>query len=55
MSSELEDVRHQLAALTARVDAIEGLRAMMDRDLGGKLDMIVAMLERLTPPGDGQA
>ena len=33
MSSELEDVRHQLAALTARVDAIEGLRAMMDRDL----------------------
>jgi chromosome segregation ATPase len=31
--SELEDVRQQLAALTARVDAIEGLRAMMDRDL----------------------
>ena len=84
MSSELEDVRHQLAALTARVDAIEGLRAMMDRDLtdikprmdaqdhllqalhitqanhtqtefGGKLDTIVAMLDRLTPPGDGQA
>jgi septal ring factor EnvC (AmiA/AmiB activator) len=33
MSSELEDVRQQLAALTARVDGIEGLRAMMDRDL----------------------
>ena len=33
MSSELEEVRHQLAALSARVDAVEGLRAMMDRDL----------------------
>ena len=102
--SELEDLRQQLAALTARVDSIEGLRAMMDRDLadikqrmdaqdhllqalhitqgnhtqrltrieerldriedtlrrvetefGGKLDMIVAMLDRLTPPGEGQA
>jgi septal ring factor EnvC (AmiA/AmiB activator) len=99
MSSELEDVRHQLAALTTRVDAIEGLRAMMDRDLAdikqrmdaqdlllqalhvtqsnhtqrltrieeslgrvdatlgrvepdfrGKLDTIVAMLDRLMPP-----
>ena len=104
MSSELDDVRHQLAALSARVDAVEGLRAMMDRDLadikqrmdaqdhllqalhitqanhtqrltrieerldriedtlrrvetefGGKLDTIVAMLDRLTPPADGQA
>jgi septal ring factor EnvC (AmiA/AmiB activator) len=33
MSSELDDLRQQLAALTARVDGIEGLRAMMDRDL----------------------
>ena len=33
MSSELEEVRQQLAALTARVDGSEGLRAMMDRDL----------------------
>jgi archaellum component FlaC len=104
MSSELEEVRHQLAALSARVDAIEGLRAMMDRDLadikqrmdaqdhllqalhitqanhtqrltrieerldriedtlrrvetefGGKLDMIVEMLDRLTPPAEGRA
>ena len=104
MSSELEDVRHQLAALTTRVDAIEGLRAMMDRDLAdikqrmdaqdlllqalhvtqsnhtqrltriedslgrvdaalgrvesdfrGKLDTIVAMLDRLMPPADGLA
>jgi septal ring factor EnvC (AmiA/AmiB activator) len=31
--SELEDLRQQLAALTARVDAVEGPRAMMDRDL----------------------
>jgi archaellum component FlaC len=108
MSSELEDVRHQLAALSARVGAIEGLRAMMDRDLAdikqrmdaqdhllqalhitqanhtqrltrieeslgrldtavgrldtavgrletefrGKLDTIIGMLDRLTPPGD---
>jgi chromosome segregation ATPase len=118
MSSELEEVRHQLAALSARVDAIEGLRAMMDRDLAdikqrmdaqdhllqalhitqanhtqrltrieerldrieerltgveerltgveqalgrldadfrGKLDMIVAMLDRLMPPAEAQA
>ena len=111
MSSELDDVRHQLAALSARVDAVEGLRAMMDRDLAdikqrmdaedhllqalhitqanhtqrlsrieeqltrvevrltrveqalgrldadfrGKLDMIVAMLDRLVPPAEGQA
>jgi chromosome segregation ATPase len=109
--SELEDFRQQLAALTARVDSIEGLRAMMDRDLAdikqrmdaqdlllqalhvtqsnhtqrltrieeqltrveerltrveqalsrldadfrGKLDMIVAMLDRLMPPAEGQA
>ena len=116
--SELEDLRQQLAALTARVEAIEGLRAMMDRDLAdikqrmdaqdhllqalhitqanhtqrlsriedqltrveerltrveqrltrveqalgkldadfrGKLDMIVAMLDRLLPPAEGQA
>jgi archaellum component FlaC len=109
--SELEDVRQQLAALTARVDAIEGLRAMMDRDLAdikqrmdaqdhllqalhitqsnhtqrltrieervarieervtriedtlgrvetefrGKLDTIIGLLDRLTPPGDGTA
>ncbi len=109
--SELEDLRQQLAALTARVDSIEGLRAMMDRDLAdikqrmdaqdhllqalhitqanhtqrlsrieeqltrvedrlarveqalgrldadfrGKLDMIVAMLDRLMPPADGLA
>jgi chromosome segregation ATPase len=116
MSSELEDLRQQLAALTARVDAVEGLRAMMDRDLAdikqrmdaqdlllqalhvtqsnhtqrltrieerldrieeritrveerlthleqavgrldaafrGKLDMIVAMLDRLMPPAEG--
>jgi septal ring factor EnvC (AmiA/AmiB activator) len=32
MSGELEDIRQQLAALTERVDGIEGLRAM-DRDL----------------------
>jgi len=32
MSGELEEVRQQLAALTARVDRSEGLRAMMDRD-----------------------
>jgi septal ring factor EnvC (AmiA/AmiB activator) len=106
MSSELEEVRQQLAALSGRVDGIEGLRAMMDRDLAdlkqrmdaqdlllqalhvtqsnhtqrltriedslvridgavgtigaalgrvetdfrGKLDTIVAMLDRLTPP-----
>jgi hypothetical protein len=104
MSSELDDVRQQPAALTARVDGIEGLRAMMDRDLAdlkqrmdaqdlllqalhvtqsnhtqrltriedslarvgaalgrieadfrGKLDTIVAMLDRLTPPADGPA
>jgi chromosome segregation ATPase len=102
--SELEDLRQQLAALTARVGSIEGPRAMMDRDLagikqrmdaqdhllqalhitqanhtqrlsrieerldriedtlrrvetefGGKLDTIVAMLDRLTPRGDRQA
>ncbi len=101
MSSELEDVQ-QLAALAGRVDGIEGLRAMMDRDLAdlkqrmdaqdlllqvlhvtqsnhtqrltriedtlgrvdialarveadfrGKLDTIVAMLDRLVPPGEG--
>src|SRR5260370_40875572 len=33
MSSELEEIRQQLAALTGRVDGSEGLRAMMDRDL----------------------
>jgi chromosome segregation ATPase len=118
MSSELEDLRQQLAALAARVDSIEGLRAMMDRDLAdirqrmdaqdhllqalhitqanhtqrlsrieeqltrveerltrveerltrveqalgrldadfrGKLDTIVAMLDRLMPPAEGQA
>jgi hypothetical protein len=33
MSSELEDVQQRLAALAGRVDGIEGLRAMMDRDL----------------------
>jgi len=91
MSTELEEVRQQIAALTARVEANEGLRAMMDRDLAdikqrldaqdlllqalhvtqsnhtqrltriednlrrmetefrGKLDMIIAMLGRLTP------
>jgi chromosome segregation ATPase len=32
-SSELEELRQQLAVLTARVDGIESLRAMMDRDL----------------------
>jgi archaellum component FlaC len=116
--SELEDIRQQLAALTGRVDGIEGLRAMMDRDLAdlkqrmdaqdlllqalhvtqsnhtqrltrieeslgrvdealgqvdealgqvdealgrvetdfrGKLDTIVAMLDRLVPPPAGQA
>ncbi len=102
MSSELEELRQRLAALTARVDRIEGLRAMMDRDLAdikqrldaqdhllqalhitqsnhtprlirmeealaevaatlsrmdgefrGKLDTIVAMLDRLAPPADG--
>jgi predicted nucleic acid-binding Zn-ribbon protein len=94
MSSELEEVRQQVTALTARVDAVEGLRAMMDRDLAdikqrmdaqdhllqalhitqsnhtqrltriedtlsrvetefrSKLDMIIAMLGRLTPPTD---
>jgi septal ring factor EnvC (AmiA/AmiB activator) len=30
---ELEELRQQLAALTARVEADESLRAMMDRDL----------------------
>jgi archaellum component FlaC len=104
MSSELEEIRQQLAALTGRVDGIEGLRAMMDRDLAdlkqrmdaqdlllqalhvtqsnhtqrltrieeslgrvdqalgrveadfrGKLDTIVAMLDRLMPPASGQA
>ena len=105
MSSELEDVQQQqLAALAGRVDGIEGLRAMMDRDLAdlkqrmdaqdlllqalhvtqsnhtqrltriedslgrvdtalsrvetgfrGKLDTIVAMLDRIVPPGEGQA
>ena len=91
-SSELEELRQQLAALTGRVDGGESLRAMMDRDLAdikqrmdaqdhllqalhitqsnhtqrltriedtlgrmepefrGKLDMIIAMLGRLTPP-----
>jgi chromosome segregation ATPase len=109
--SELEEIRQQLAALTGRVDGIEGLRAMMDRDLAdlkqrmdaqdlllqalhvtqsnhtqrltrieeslgrvdqalgrvdqalgrveidfrGKLDTIVAMLDRLTPPQADQA
>jgi hypothetical protein len=33
MSSELEEVR--LAALAGRVDGIEGLRAIMDRDPAG--------------------
>jgi septal ring factor EnvC (AmiA/AmiB activator) len=91
-SSELEELRQQLAALTGRVDGGESLRAMMDSDLAdikqrvdaqdhllpalhitqsnhtqrltriedtlgrmepefrGKLDMIIAMLARLTPP-----
>jgi septal ring factor EnvC (AmiA/AmiB activator) len=104
MSSELEEVRQRLAALTGRVDGIEGLRAMMDRDLAdikqrmdaqdlllqalhvtqsnhtqrltriedtlaamgaalgsmdtefrGKLDVIIAMLDRLTPPAGAPA
>jgi hypothetical protein len=97
MSSELEDVQQQLAALAGRVDGIEGLRPMMDRDLAdlkqrmdaqdlllqalhvtqsnhtqrltciedslgrvetdfrGKLDTIVAMLDRIGPPSEGQA
>jgi hypothetical protein len=97
MSSELEDVQQQLAALAGRADGIEGLRAMMDRDLAdlkhrmdaqdlllqalhvtqsnhtqrltriedslgrvetdfrGKLDTIVAMLDRIVPPSEGQA
>jgi len=33
MGGELEEIRQQLAALTARVARNEGLRAMMDRDL----------------------
>jgi len=33
MGGELEEIRQQLAALTARVDRNEGLRAMMDWDL----------------------
>jgi hypothetical protein len=33
-SGELEDVRQQ-SGLTARVNGIEGLRAMMNRDLAG--------------------
>jgi len=102
--SELEDIRQQLAGLTGRVEGIEGLPAMMDRDpadlkqrmdaqdlllqalhvtqsnhtqrltriedrlgrvdeaLGrvetdfrGKLDTIVAMLDRLMPPPAGRA
>jgi chromosome segregation ATPase len=108
--SELEEIRQQLAALTGRVDGIEDLRAMMDRDLAdlkqrmdaqdlllqalhvtqsnhtqrltrieeslgrvdealgrvdkalgrvendfrGKLDTIVALLDRLVPPPAGQ-
>jgi septal ring factor EnvC (AmiA/AmiB activator) len=104
MSSELEEVRQQLAVLSGRVDGIEGLRATMDRDLAdlkqrmdaqdlllqalhvtqsnhtqrltriedslgrvdaalgrveadfrGKLDTIVAMLDRLMPPAEEQA
>jgi chromosome segregation ATPase len=97
MSSELEDVQQQRAALAGRVDGIEGLRAMMDRDLAdlkqrmdaqdlllqalhvtqsnhtrrltriedslgrvetafrGKLDTIVAMLDRIVRPSEGQA
>jgi hypothetical protein len=97
MSSELEDVQQQLAALAGRVDGIEGLRTMMDRDLAdlkqrmdaqdlllqalhvtqsnhtqrltriedslgrvetdfrGKLHTIVAMLDRIVPPSEGQA
>ena len=97
MSSELEDVQQQLAALAGRVDGIEGLPAMMDRDLAdlkhrmdaqdlllqalhvtqsnhtqrltriedslgrveadfrGNLDTIVVMLDRIVPPGEGQA
>ena len=97
MSSELEDVQQQLAALAGRVDGIEGLRTMMDRDLAdlkqrmdaqdlllqalhvtqsnhtqrltriedslgrveadfrGNLDTIVVMLDRIVPPGEGQA
>ena len=31
--SELDEVRDQLAAMAARVDHVDGLRAMMDRDL----------------------
>jgi len=51
-----EDVQQQLAALAGRVDGIEGLRAMMDRDLADlKLDTIVAMLDRIVPAGEGQA
>jgi archaellum component FlaC len=104
VSGELEEIRRQLAALTGRVDGIEDLRAMIDRDLAdlkqrmdaqdlllqalhvtqsghaqrltrieeslgrvdqalgrveadfrGKLDAIVAMLDRLMPPASGQA
>lgn len=97
MSSELEDVQQQRAALAGRVEGIEGSRAMMDRDLAdlkqrmdaqdlllqalhvtqsnhtrrltriedslgrvetafrGKLDTIVAMLDRILPPSEGQA
>jgi septal ring factor EnvC (AmiA/AmiB activator) len=31
--SELDELRDQLAAMAARVDHADGLRAMMDRDL----------------------
>ena len=93
--SEIDELRQQLAALTARADGIEGLRAMMDRDLAyikqrmdaqdhllqalhitrsnhtqrltrieetlerietefrGKLETIITMLDRLTPPAEG--
>jgi adenylosuccinate lyase len=104
MSSELEEIKQQLAALTGRVDGSEGLRAMMDRDLAdikqrmdaqdlllqalhvtqsnhtqrltriedtlgtmggtlsrmdaefrGRLDVIITMLDRLSPPADEPA
>ena len=45
----------RLTRIEERLDRIEDTLRRVETEFGGKLDTIVATLERLTPPGDRQA
>ncbi len=55
MSSELEEMRQRLARIEDTLGTVGATLGSMDTEFRGKLDVIVAMLDRLTPPAGAPA